>query len=97
MTRRSKETVLQRRHTNGQQPQEKMLSVGNYFFPGKNTRVGCHFSLQGIFLTQGSNLGLPHGRQTLYCLSHKGSSLIIIGELQIKTTMRYHSHQSEWL
>ena len=23
--------------------------------PGKNTRVGCHFLLQGIFLTQGSN------------------------------------------
>ena len=26
-------------------------------FPGKNTEVGCHFLLQGIFLTQGSN---PH-------------------------------------
>ena len=24
-------------------------------FPGKNTEVGCHFFLQGIFLTQGSN------------------------------------------
>ena len=24
--------------------------------PGKNTGVGCHFPLQGIFLTQGSNL-----------------------------------------
>ena len=24
-------------------------------FPGKNTRVGCHFLLQGIFLTQGWN------------------------------------------
>ena len=24
--------------------------------PGKNTKVGCHFLLQGIFLTQGSNL-----------------------------------------
>ena len=24
-------------------------------FPGKNTRVGCHFLLQGIFLTEGSN------------------------------------------
>ena len=22
-------------------------------FSGKNTRVGCHFLLQGIFLTQG--------------------------------------------
>ena len=29
-------------------------------FPGKNTEVGCHFLLQGIFLTQGSNLHLLH-------------------------------------
>ena len=27
-------------------------------FPGKNTGVGCHFLLQGIFLIQGSNLCL---------------------------------------
>ena len=26
--------------------------------PGKNTGVGCHFLLQGIFLTQGSNTHL---------------------------------------
>ena len=26
--------------------------------PGKNTEVGCHFLLQGIFQTQGSNLHL---------------------------------------
>ena len=37
--------------------------------PGKNTGVGCHALLQGIFLTQGSNPGLPHCRQILYCLS----------------------------
>ena len=35
-------------------------------FPGKNTGVGCHFLLQGIFLTQGSNLHLLLGRQILY-------------------------------
>ena len=29
-------------------------------FPGKNTTVGCHFLLQGIFPTQGSNPGLPY-------------------------------------
>ena len=28
--------------------------------PGKNTGVGCHFLLQGIFPTQGLNPGLPH-------------------------------------
>ena len=27
--------------------------------PGKNTRVGCLFLLQGIFLTQGLNPGFP--------------------------------------
>ena len=27
-------------------------------FPGKNTVVGCHFLLQGVFPTQGLNLGL---------------------------------------
>ena len=28
-------------------------------YPSKNTRVGCHFLLRRIFLTQGSNLHLP--------------------------------------
>ena len=41
--------------------------------PGKNTGVGCHFLLQGIFQTQGSNLGLLKLRQILYHLSHQGS------------------------
>ena len=42
-------------------------------FPGKSTGVGCHFLLQGIFPTQGSNPGLLNCMQTLYCLSHQGS------------------------
>ena len=33
--------------------------------PGKSTGVGCHFLLQGIFPTQGSNPGFPHSRQML--------------------------------
>ena len=37
-------------------------------FPGKNTGVGCHFLLQGIFLTQGLNLGLLRCKQTPYQL-----------------------------
>ena len=41
--------------------------------PGKNTGVGRHFLLQRIFLTQGLNPGLLHGRQILYHLSHQGS------------------------
>ena len=35
-------------------------------------------SSRGIFPTQGSNPGLPHCRQILYCLRHPGSSLITI-------------------
>ena len=38
--------------------------------PGKITGVGCHALLQGIFLIQGSNPGLPHCRWILYHLSH---------------------------
>ena len=34
--------------------------------PGQSTGVGCPFLLQGIFLTQRSNLGLPHCRPILY-------------------------------
>ena len=38
--------------------------------PGKNTGVGCHALLQGIFPTQGLNLGLLHYKRILYHLSH---------------------------
>ena len=39
--------------------------------PGKNIEVSC--LLQGIFPTQGSNLGLLHCRQILYQLRYQGS------------------------
>ena len=41
--------------------------------PGKNTGVGCHALLQGIFPTQGSNIVLMHCRQILYHLSSQES------------------------
>ena len=41
--------------------------------PGQNTGVGRLSLLPGIFPTQGSNPGLPHCRQILYQLSHKGT------------------------
>ena len=41
--------------------------------PGKNAGVGGHALFQGIFPTQGSNLGLQHCKQILYHLSHQGS------------------------
>ena len=34
--------------------------------PGKNTGVGCHFLLQGIFPIQGLNLSLLLGRRILH-------------------------------
>ena len=43
--------------------------------PGKNTGVGNHSLLQGIFLTQGWNPGLLHCTQIPYCLSHQGSPI----------------------
>ena len=45
--------------------------------PGQNTGVGSLSLLQGIFPTQGLNPGLPHCRQILYQLSHKGSPRIL--------------------
>ena len=63
------------------------LSMG---FPGKNTGVGCQFLLQGIFLTQGSNLGLLRCRQILYALSHQGNPLLW---RDIKLMMHYNIFQ----
>ena len=41
----------------------------------KNTGVGCHSLLWGIFLTQGTNPDLLHCRWVFYRLSHEGSPL----------------------
>ena len=45
--------------------------------PGQNTGVGSLSLFQGIFPTQGMNPGLPHCRQILYQLNHKGSPRIL--------------------
>ena len=57
--------------------------------PGKNTGVGIHFLLQGIFPTQGWNRDLLHCRQILYWLSQEGSPCFTVN-----TT--FHSAYSEW-
>ena len=44
---------------------------------GQNTGVGSLYLLQGIFPIQRLNPGLPHCRQILYQLSHKGSPRIL--------------------
>ena len=52
--------------------------------PGQNTGVGSLSLLQGIVPTQGLNPGLPHCRQILYQLSHKGSPRILeLGRLSL--------------
>ena len=53
-------------------------------FPGKNTRVGCHFLLQGIFPTQGLNphlFSLLHWQADSLPLCPLGSSPTSIGYL----------------
>ena len=55
--------------TLGLQPASHLCSWDS---SGKNTWVGCHFLLQRILPTQGSNLDLLHCRQILYRLSHQG-------------------------
>ena len=45
--------------------------------PGQNIGVDSLSLLQGIFPTQGSNPGLPHCRQILHQLSHKGSLTLL--------------------
>ena len=68
-------------------PESESLSVMSYSSqphglyspwnsPGQNSGVGSLCLLQGIFPTQGLNPGLPHCRQILYQLSHKGSPYI---------------------
>ena len=55
--------------------------------PGRNIGVGCHALPQGIFPSQGSNLGLLHCRWFLYCLSHHGSPLhMLLTHLLISQT-----------
>ena len=39
-------------------------------FPGKNTEVGCHFLLQGFFLTQGLNTCPLHWQADSLPLNH---------------------------
>ena len=53
-------------------------------FLGKNTGVGSHSLLHGIFPIQESNLGLLYCRQILYCLSHQEASWISYIPIQDK-------------
>ena len=65
--------------------------------------VGCHFLLQGIIPTQGSNPGLLYCRQILYHLRHQGSPRMATAYLfidqpsalsQASSCPRYSKHHS---
>ena len=45
--------------------------------------MGCHFLLQGIFLTQGSKLCLLHCTQILYPLSHLGTVMVMCKQVKM--------------
>ena len=45
-------------------------------FSGQEYWSGLPFPSPEIFPTQGSKWGLPHCRQMLYCLSHRGISIL---------------------
>ena len=45
--------------------------------PSQDTGVSCNsLLLQGIFLTQGLNLGLLYCRESLYSLSHQAATVL---------------------
>ena len=56
-------------------------------FPGKNTGMGCHFLLQGIFLTQGSIEPKSPGSQALaggfFTSEPPGQPMVIIVNLNL--------------
>ena len=59
--------------------------------PGKNTGVGCHALLQGIFPTQGSSPGLLHCRWTLYHLRFKSDLCRAFQRERTSTSALYSS------
>ena len=65
--------------------------------PGKNTGVGSHSLLQGIFPTQRSNLGLLNCKHILYHLSHQESPIYIhiYMNRQTEEWKGYSTHQ-DW-
>ena len=72
--------------------------------PSKNTGVGCHLLLQGIFATQGSNLCLLHWQAGSLLLSHQGSLLDVyvkvvnvdLGVMPAESSHRLGTHTSQF-
>ena len=62
-------------------------------FCSKNTGVGCHFLLQGIFLAKGSNLCLLNWQAASLFLCHHGNSSCLWSWL-IMTAGRSWNHRT---
>ena len=54
-------------------PWDSLHGILSMAFSKQESWSDCHALLQGIFLIQGSNLGLLHCKLILYHLSHQGS------------------------
>ena len=66
--------------------------------PGKNTGVGCHFLLQGIFPTQGSNpslLCLLHGQVGSLPLSPVPSKIDFKAKTVIRNKGTFYNDKSQ--
>ena len=66
-------------------------------FQGKSAGVSCQFLLQEIFPTQGSNSGLSHCRQMLYCLSHQERWIVLQTKQKLKEFITTKSGLQETL
>ena len=73
-------------------PMDCSLPGSTWNSSGKNTGVGSHALLQGIFLTEGSKPGILYSRQILYHLSHQEARVNISQLTLIKEqTLKYPS------
>ena len=61
-------------------------------FPGKNTAVGCHFVLRGIFTDQGSNLRLLNWQMYSLPLSNQRSCCCSVASV-VSDSVRPHRRQ----
>ena len=70
----------------------RLLCLWN--FPDKNTGVGCHFLLQGIFPTQGLNPSPMHWQSGSSPLSHQGSPNPVTYKHWLLHRILWHGHSS---
>ena len=86
MQKQSKAVVPNSLQPHGLQPTRILCP---WDFPGKDSGVGCHFLLQGIFPTQGLNPGLLHCRQIPYHQNHQGSPELCLLRANYKVMGRF--------